>query len=501
MRSLRGELTLRVTLREGGEQLPEGSRNSIDSTRQETARFSGSLWSWQSVVTDLTSNEMRLSTPQREEHSMWDSVNSTWIPFNQPLEGRLPFMYLDTSNFVTTGMGNLLEPRSTAEALPWYDQNTGDTASIDEIDEAWNLVKSRTDLSQLGGGAFKSVTSLRLTDSAIDDLIFSKLFEMERYLERRPPFRDFQKWPADAQLGLLSMSWGMGPAFNFPRFQTYASQRRWAEAATECRFNPDVGTIKIRNDRNQQLFKNAALVEELGLDPSELLWPARTPPSKEELDFVCRLEPDTAAEGSMGVLEAFVVEMQGPVDPPGFTTGLGGPNQGGHYGKPDWYERYGMDLGASTGTPVYAAFDGHVTRFKPHIPAQDHGGIYGAEIFMRHPNDKMGGFYTHITDVPASFQVGTHVARGDFLGNVVAFGGIPPHLHLALVEIIGSLPGAQYVGVNLYDLFLELETIYAEYYVPIEFMQDGTPPMPQWGRMQKPSAQPSAQTSREYEPD
>lgn len=433
---------------------------------------------------------------------MWDSVNSIWIPFNNPLEGRLPFMYLDRRNFVTTGMGNLLEPRSTAEALPWYDQNTGDTASIDEIDDAWDLVKSRTDLSHLGGGAFKNVTSLRLTDSAIDDLIFSKLFEMERYLERRPPFRDFQNWPADAQLGLLSMSWGMGPAFNFPRFQTHASQRRWADAATECRFNPDVGTIKIRNDRNQQLFRNAGLVEELGLDPSELLWPARTSPSKEELDFACRLEADTAAEGNIGVLESFDVEMQFSVDPDGFTRGYGGPNQGGHQG-PNWYIQYGMDLGARAGTSVYAAFDGHVTKFTPHNPAADQGGVYGAQIFMRYPNDKMGGFYTHITETPDGFGVGSQVERGDFLGKVVSFGGIPPHLHLALVEIIGGAPGGQYRGVDLYHLFLELETIYAEYYVPVTFMQDGTPPVPRWDRMQNTgyAPKPSEQTSSEYQAD
>lgn len=420
---------------------------------------------------------------------MWDSVNSMWMPFNNPLEGRLPFMYLDMRNLVTTGMGNLIEPRGTAEALPWYDQNTGDTSSIDEIDAAWDLVKSRTDLSHLGGGAFKNVTSLRLTEPAIDDLIFSKLYEMESFLERRPPFRNFQKWPADAQLGLLSMAWGMGPAFNFPRFQAFVSEGRWAEAATECRFSPDVGTIKIRNDRNQQLFRNAALVIEVGLDPSELLWPAHTVAPKEALDFTCGLEAGIKGEGSFEALATFDVEMQFSVDPPGFTRGYGGPNQGGHRG-PDWYIQYGMDLGANVGTPVYAAFDGHVTVFNRDVPPHD--GVYGSQIFMRSPNDKMGGFYTHITDVPASIGVGARVSRGDFLGTVTSFGGIPPHLHLALVEIING----RYVGVDLYHLFLELETIYSENYVPVRFMQDGTPPMPQWGLMEESARKPAKQRAK-----
>jgi len=186
-----------------------------------------------------------------------------------------------------------------------------------------------------------------------------------------------------------------------------------------------------------------------------------------------------------------------------------------------------MDLGGSPGTAVYAAFEGHVTVFQPHIPAQDppvtgmdHNGVYGAQIFMRYPNDKMGGFYTHIKDVPAGFGVGSLVARGDFLGNVIKVIRIKnpdntfetitltaPHVHLALVEIIGS----QKVGVNLYQLFLDLETIYAENYVPVRFMEDGTPPEPQWsrkknyvpvaGRRQDTgyASKPPEQTSREYQ--
>jgi murein DD-endopeptidase MepM/ murein hydrolase activator NlpD len=182
-------------------------------------------------------------------------------------------------------------------------------------------------------------------------------------------------------------------------------------------------------------------------------------------------------------MTSFDVEMQFPVDPDGFTKVYGGPNQGGHQGS-DWYIQYGMDLGGSAGTNVYAAFDGHVTKFHPHNPASDAGGVYGAQIFMRYPNDEMGGFYTHITDVSASIHGesspgagdGSQVERGDFLGTVISFGGIPPHLHLALVEIIGGAPNGQYVGVNLYQFFIDLETTYAGECVPVTFMQDGTPP-------------------------
>lgn len=174
---------------------------------------------------------------------------------------------------------------------------------------------------------------------------------------------------------------------------------------------------------------------------------------------------------------SFDIEMSAPVDPSGFTSGLGGPNQGGHVG-PNWYIQYGMDIGADGGTNVYAAFDGHITKFQPHDPGADSGKVFGAQIFMRALNDMMGGFVTHITDVPDGLGVDSKVSCGDLLGTVYPFGGIPPHTHIALVEIIGGAPGGQYVGVDLYQFFLGLEAEAAGIAVPVSFMQDGTPPVP-----------------------
>lgn len=160
----------------------------------------------------------------------------------------------------------------------------------------------------------------------------------------------------------------------------------------------------------------------------------------------------------------------------GRISGLGGPGQGGHVSA-DWYIQYGMDLGAAVGTTVYAAFDAHITKFFPHNPATDSGKVYGAQLFMRSPNDCMGGFYTHITATPAGLGVGSVIRRGDPLGTVYAFAGIPPHLHLALVEIIGGAPNGQYQGVDLYQHFLD--TADTDTVMSVTFMQDGSPPVPQ----------------------
>jgi hypothetical protein len=150
---------------------------------------------------------------------MWDSVRNVWIQFNKDLEGFLDFMYLDSRKLVTTGMGNLVDSRHVAERLNWYDWRTGQYVSIDEIQAAWDLVKSRTDLSSHGGGAFKNVTTLRITEDEINSLIFSKLDEMEGLLEAAgavPGSRNLagRRAARSAQHGV-----GDGPALDFPRFQ------------------------------------------------------------------------------------------------------------------------------------------------------------------------------------------------------------------------------------------------------------------------------------------
>jgi murein DD-endopeptidase MepM/ murein hydrolase activator NlpD len=174
-------------------------------------------------------------------------------------------------------------------------------------------------------------------------------------------------------------------------------------------------------------------------------------------------------------MAAFDIDISSPLPAGFFTGGLGGPDQGGHQ-PPNWYIQFGMDLGADEETEVFAAFDAHITKLQPHDPATDHGGIYGAQLFMRAPNDKMGGFYTHITNVPSDLGVGTTVNRGDLLGTVASFGGIPSHLHLALVEIIGGAPSGQYKGVDLYSFFIDLANSGGA--STVTFFQDGSPPAP-----------------------
>jgi Putative peptidoglycan binding domain len=216
---------------------------------------------------------------------MKQSVTDYWIEFNEPLEGRVNYMYCDMKGLVSTGVGNLIDATkqpmtapSTAErsaslnlARQFRWTVAGNPASSDDVANDWDAVKARMDLATSGHLAYKPLTQLRLTDDEINRMIFVRFAEMETILKSRSEFSDFDNWPADAQLALMSMSWGMGPKFKFPVFQGFVADGDWANSATECRFQPDVGTIKIRNILDAQSFVNAARVVDEGHDPEQLV--------------------------------------------------------------------------------------------------------------------------------------------------------------------------------------------------------------------------------------
>lgn len=204
-----------------------------------------------------------------------DAVRDTWIAFNEPFEGRVRWMYLDVRGLVTVGIGNLIDPVGEALARPFVHDADGTPASTDEIRTAWEDLKGRPELASRGHRACEELNDLRLRDDAIDELVMAKLSANEEVIAGR--FPDFAAWPADAQLGTLSMAWALGPHFTsrWPRFTSAATSGDWSTAAAECRIdetgNPGVAP---RNRADLQLFENAAVVARGDLDVAALWWPS-----------------------------------------------------------------------------------------------------------------------------------------------------------------------------------------------------------------------------------
>lgn len=197
------------------------------------------------------------------------SVKSQFRTFNAPLEGVVKYMYLDIKGLVTIGVGNLIDPINAALNLPFRYKNkpgvtnAGQSASRADIEAEWKLIKGKQELAQKGHRACEPLTKLELDDTAINTLIDQRLMQNESFLKRQKAFKDFDQWPADAQLGLLSMAWAMGPGFSasWPKFSAACEKMDFDAAAANCKMSEagNPGVIP-RNRANKRLFQNAAAV-------------------------------------------------------------------------------------------------------------------------------------------------------------------------------------------------------------------------------------------------
>lgn len=181
--------------------------------------------------------------------------------FARDLEGRVNCMYLDAAEplgLVTTGLGNLIDPIDLALHLPWINQDAGRPATQSEVIANWNAVKAMQP-NKLKGLPLRSSSDLILDDAALDELVLQRLQNNHAIMLRRWP--SLESWPLDAELFVHSWAWAVGANAAYPRMTRCLRARNFAGAAEEATINPQVGTIKVRNQRNQVLLANAQIVE------------------------------------------------------------------------------------------------------------------------------------------------------------------------------------------------------------------------------------------------
>jgi hypothetical protein len=195
------------------------------------------------------------------------SAKTVWQAFITNDEGNIPYMYLDTKLLVTIGIGNLIDPISQALTLPFqFKVNNaigapaGRAATRQEIEKEWLSLKNhpnKSALARTGHTSCARITSLELTVGTRQRLFDRVTNEHETQLTTY--FADFAKWPADAQLGLMAMAWGLGKYFpaKWPKFTAACKKEDFATAAKESR----ISTWRTeRNDQSVLLFSNAERV-------------------------------------------------------------------------------------------------------------------------------------------------------------------------------------------------------------------------------------------------
>lgn len=186
-------------------------------------------------------------------------VAATFYPFTDSLEGFLSFMYLDSKGLVTTGRGNLIDPYKLAITLPWRHKSDSTPANYGEIAAEWARIEARQELAGKGGGIFAMLTTLYLTNDAIDALSHARLTANDAAMAKT--FPNWEAMPADAQLGILSMCWAMGPGFpaGFPHFTHDINHDDYQTASFDCMMSEvNNAPLHPRNVANVSLFKAAA---------------------------------------------------------------------------------------------------------------------------------------------------------------------------------------------------------------------------------------------------
>lgn len=207
------------------------------------------------------------------------SVVNSYVDWTTPLEGFLPWMYIDALGYVTTGMGNLIDPIGTALGLPWKNAD-GSAASQAQIQAAWNAVdaqrsdpkgtKQTSGAATRGGGSQGGVTSIRITKEDVQQLVASKMKQNESFLTEG--LTNFAQAPADAQMAAHSMAWAMGPGFakTWTQFRNAFNSGDYKTAAAQSHMQ-GVG-IDMRNMANNLLLSNAAQVVAGKKDPDTLYY-------------------------------------------------------------------------------------------------------------------------------------------------------------------------------------------------------------------------------------
>ena len=196
-------------------------------------------------------------------------VREAFVAFTSPLEGVVPWMYLDVKGLVTVAIGNLIDPIQYALDLPFAHPD-GRAATREEIHVAWLAVKGHKELAQQGHRPAARVSDLRLTPEGIEQVVGRALAGFDAQLGGR--FDDWASLPADAQLATLAMAWACGAGFHFPGLVAALRAGDFLTAALSCTINETGNAgVRPRNVAMRQLYLLAAI----GTDgPDALHWPA-----------------------------------------------------------------------------------------------------------------------------------------------------------------------------------------------------------------------------------
>ena len=219
---------------------------------------------------------------------MQDQVRDNFMEFTEKLEGDVRYMFLDNQFRVGTAMGIDLDANAQGRSTPDVSEREGIPkatklrwrvrgnppakpvyASKAQIEAEWRKIKAMWiwGVQEASYYFYNAPTTLEVDDTVVKKRVEELLNGNERLLKLWW-FPDFEQWPADAQLAVLSMTWsGVGTLTTKSAllvdpdgFRTACKKMDFEAAANLCAFRNPTGSIVTRNKRNRDLFLNADAV-------------------------------------------------------------------------------------------------------------------------------------------------------------------------------------------------------------------------------------------------
>lgn len=193
---------------------------------------------------------------------MKQSVRKVFVEFSTRFDSCVPWMHLDKEGMVRAGINCLVEPIDYAFSVPWVHKDDAHKAEINEISADWVRVKKNRLLAHAGPSRARFYTSLELTKEGVEQLTFARLDAYEAHLVAHV-FPQFEGYPANAQLAILSAVWALQDAASLkPSFSKAVLEEAWTVAAEECFLSETLAPErKPRNWANRKLLVAAATDE------------------------------------------------------------------------------------------------------------------------------------------------------------------------------------------------------------------------------------------------
>jgi GH24 family phage-related lysozyme (muramidase) len=181
-------------------------------------------------------------------------------------EGFTDWGYPDDVGNITIGRGNLIPNLTVWCTLYWVNLDGSDANSA-QVQTAWLQLHNAAAhvLSEgkdkwPGGGAYKSITSIRATKASLDALAYARLDAFDATLTAEWP--GYQDAPPPAQSALMRLIWACGGGgFNptkWPKLYAFWCAKDYAGCATECDLPSVAKTEPKANEMERELFRQAA---------------------------------------------------------------------------------------------------------------------------------------------------------------------------------------------------------------------------------------------------